>query len=504
MQFIAPYQRAKVKAIAVLLAAVTATLPMSASIYLAMRNDAQAAHGRAALAADQALGRASGLLRNVALALDTVERDKHPPCSPAHIGAMRATTLVTRGVEEIGYAADTVQQCSSWGVAETGASTQTADFSLSNGMEVTRDVAPAIHADKSLTRLRYGAHYALLDPDAFTDLPVVPDVRIALAAADGHALGGASATGFPDADSQAYAIRSDGTLTAIGHATLEQGAGALLRNHLPVLLLGALGSVLVLALSARLVKKRLSPRAGMVEAIRRREFEVHYQPIVDLASGACTGAEALVRWRRADGSLIVPDRFIAFAGKTGLILPITDQVVGAVIAELGELLARRSDLHIAINVCAQDIQSGRILDVLEAARAGSGVRPHQIWLEVTESGIRDAEATRATLLEAHRLGYRSAIDDFGTGYSALSCLEGLPLDVLKIDKSFIGAEPESGCVLAHIIALGKSLGMKMVAEGIETPEQAAFLAGQGVDYGQGWYYAKAMPASGFLAWMQDA
>ncbi|ASU39615.1 hypothetical protein hmeg3_15870 [Herbaspirillum sp. meg3] len=515
MNSIVPYNRFKVMAVAALLVIVVSTLPVAAGVYAASRAVAAAARERSILAVDQALAHAGGLLRGISLALAEIESADYPPCSERHLNKMVAAAIALPDVAEIGYVADRVLQCSTWAGGQAGTRERESDFSLSNGMAVTRNITSSAHAGKGLTRLQYGAHYALVDPASFADIHLDAGTSIAIASADGQLLGSAGSSGeegdalllHGDQGAAAYpahgVLRRDATLTVLSYTAPDRRIVTLLREHPSMLALGALLSVMMLVVSARHVRKRLSPLAILTEAVKRREFVVHYQPIMALESGACVGAEALVRWQRANGEWVWPDVFIPFAEENGLIFSITDQVIAAIVTELGPTLAARSDLHVAVNVCAQDLQSGRILDVLDAALAGSGIRPCQISLEATERGVRDIDTARATLMRAQQRGYTTAIDDFGTGYSSLSCLERLPLHVLKIDRSFVDAGAGTGCVLRHIVALAKSLGLALVAEGIETPVQAVQLREQGVDFGQGWLYARAMPAPDFRSFIRE-
>ncbi|MEN5250015.1 EAL domain-containing protein, partial [Brucella pseudintermedia] len=220
-------------------------------------------------------------------------------------------------------------------------------------------------------------------------------------------------------------------------------------------------------------RRRLSPQAELELAVRNREFIVHYQPIIELSTGVCVGAEALVRWKMPDGTFVRPDLFIPVAEETGLIAPITDQVIDTVIRDLKGALNNDRTLHIAINVSASDIESGRIIDVLDRKLRHTGVRKEQIWLEATERGFMDIESAGMTLDRARQAGHSVAIDDFGTGYSNLQYLQGLPLDAIKIDKSFvqmIGRETATSSVIELIIDLTKKLDSVSVAEGVETEE----------------------------------
>ncbi|MBB3571730.1 sensor c-di-GMP phosphodiesterase-like protein [Rhizobium sp. BK491] len=183
-------------------------------------------------------------------------------------------------------------------------------------------------------------------------------------------------------------------------------------------------------------------------------------------------------------------------------MPITDQVIEAVVLDLNKLLVTDRSLHIAINLSAEDIKTGRFLAVMTAALEHTGIHPQQIWLEATERGLMDIELARATIDRARQLGYAVAIDDFGTGYSSLQYLEGLPMDALKIDTSFvetIGQETATSSVTPHIIDMAKTLKLRIVAEGIETEAQAEYLRARNVEFGQGWLFSKALPAVDFVA-----
>ncbi|WP_459665884.1 EAL domain-containing protein, partial [Novosphingobium sp. 11B] len=221
--------------------------------------------------------------------------------------------------------------------------------------------------------------------------------------------------------------------------------------------------------------------------------------------GLCVGAEALLRWQRSDGTSVSPEVFIPLAEKHRLIEPLTDMMIGCVVADLADMLRRERSVHVAINISAIDMQSGRFLPVLTHALAEAGVAPRQVWLEATERGFMDAAAARETLEKARAQGHMVAIDDFGTGYSSLAQLAALPLDALKIDKSFvdaIGREAATSVVVPHVIEIAHGLNLLIVAEGVETPEQEAYLRAAGVGFAQGWLYAKALPAGEFLAFQE--
>jgi len=265
--------------------------------------------------------------------------------------------------------------------------------------------------------------------------------------------------------------------------------------------IGTAISAIVIGLIVWVSRQRMSLAGELRTGIAYREFIAHYQPIIELSTGKCVGAEALIRWPRPDGSWVSPDLFIPYAEDHHLIGPVTDILIERILEDMKVALRADPSLHIAINISAEDIQSGRFLDVLSDAIEKAQVNPAQIWLEATERGFMEADAARATLERARERGHAVAIDDFGTGYSSLSLLESLPLNVLKIDKSFIdaiGRKAATSIVTPSIIDMAHTLKFIVVAEGVEKVEQAAYLEAAGVEFAQGWLYSKALPPREFL------
>ncbi|SFW83453.1 sensor c-di-GMP phosphodiesterase, contains CSS-motif sensor and EAL domain [Pseudomonas sp. NFACC09-4] len=263
---------------------------------------------------------------------------------------------------------------------------------------------------------------------------------------------------------------------------------------LPISLVLGLGIGFQVLLLAR---HRQSMDAELHGAIRRGELQVLYQPIFDLRSRNCVGAEALLRWRRPDGTLTSPDLFIPMAEDTGQIRQITDFVLQRLFDQLGQLLRANPHLYISVNLAACDVMVPRIGEVIARLLERHRVSAHQIAFEVTERGLIDVLVARDNLQSLRDLGHQVLIDDFGTGYSSLAYLQTLPVDCLKIDKAFIdalGHDAASSGVAPHIIRMAHALELKVIAEGIEHEAQVSYLSSEGVTFGQGWLFAHALSA----------
>jgi diguanylate cyclase (GGDEF)-like protein len=253
---------------------------------------------------------------------------------------------------------------------------------------------------------------------------------------------------------------------------------------------------------------RLRVRADLERAIDCGELVLHYQPIVDLPTGRIRGTEALVRWQHPEQGLMPPSAFIDVAESTGLIVRLGRWVLNEALtttrrwqAELG-----RPDLSVAVNVSARQFEHPGFAAEVAATLAHADLRPECLTLEITESSILDTHATMLMLRDLKQLGVRIAVDDFGTGYSSLSYVGRLPVDVIKIDRSFVAAvssNSREGALAAAVIRLGEELGLVTVAEGIEDAAQLERLRQLGCNLGQGFYLARPMPMIQATAMLRD-
>lgn len=245
--------------------------------------------------------------------------------------------------------------------------------------------------------------------------------------------------------------------------------------------------------------ERIAMESELRHAVERDQLFLQYQPCIDAASGRTIGVEALVRWRHPARGLIPPDRFIPIADESGLIIEIGEWVLreacrqGKAWHDMGH-----ADLSVSVNVSAVQFGQPRLLEVVSRALTDFGFRSQSLTLEITESVImHDAESATGMLRALKNMGVKVSVDDFGTGYSSLSYLKRFPIDILKIDKSFVralGVNDEDTAIVRAIMALAKSLRLTTIAEGVETAAQAEFLRRAECDRFQGFYFSRPVDA----------
>jgi diguanylate cyclase (GGDEF)-like protein len=249
----------------------------------------------------------------------------------------------------------------------------------------------------------------------------------------------------------------------------------------------------------RSVLDRHDVRAALEGAIERRELVVHYQPIIDLHNGRVAGAEALVRWPRPDRGLVPPAEFIPLAEETGLIVELDRFVLRQACRQVAGWIAEAGPLLLHVNLSAHHLLRNDLAANVAAALRDSGLPPECLALEITESVLmHDLEVAIIRLHELKGLGVHLAIDDFGTGYSSLAYLRQMPIDAVKIDKSFVdgvAGGAEESAVARAILALAATLHLDTVAEGVEQPEQAEALAALGCHLAQGYHFSRPVPAA---------
>ena len=253
---------------------------------------------------------------------------------------------------------------------------------------------------------------------------------------------------------------------------------------------------------------RLSLSTRLRKAVEQKTWMLHYQPLIRLDSAQMYGVEALIRWPEPNGGLVPPGEFIPLAEEMGLIEAIGDWVVDEICRQDAAWRADGMTLDIGFNLSPRQLYQDDLVDRIVRQLEANGTDPSRVTVEITEStAMTDPDRTLAILYGLHDRGIRLAIDDFGTGYSSLSRLRHMPVDILKIDRTFVRevhSDPQSASMVSAIIALASNLGMDALAEGIETVEEWRFLADRGCEFGQGYHFSRPVPATEILAMYRRA
>jgi predicted signal transduction protein with EAL and GGDEF domain len=243
----------------------------------------------------------------------------------------------------------------------------------------------------------------------------------------------------------------------------------------------------------------------LAHAVERGEIVLHYQPHIDLRTGRCAGAEALARWQHPNLGLLPPGTFIPLAERTGHIVALGNHVLASACRQMADWSRRpgAGGLRLAVNVAPRQLDDPRFADTVVAVLEDSGLPAPQLTLEITESELIDERNARVQLQRVAEAGVRIAIDDFGTGYASLASLRSFPVHQLKIDRSFLaqGDELRADEMFRLVISVGEILDLEIVAEGVETEQQAEVVRHAGVPLAQGYLFARPMPAAEVPSWL---
>lgn len=494
-------------------------IPILLSIFLAHHKANQVFHDELDDFAERALVRTSRVIDQSTDAVDEINRSTDKTCTLPHIQAMRRVALNYRYIQEILFETSGQIHCSSFQEHSDAQHIGEPDKVGRGGFSAWYTNTTDLGFKRTMIYIGKPPHIAVIDPLSFID--VIPysgqQMNIAMVSLGKNQVIASSVPikaiawkleakrGLRSYEFQnsAYVIRRENNL---GLAMIAWAPLSPLRHSwykqlliwLPIGMGFSLGAGMYIT---RVLRRLQSPRARLTDAINNNEFTVKYQPIVDLQNGECVGAEILLRWKQPDGSWLSPDVFIPLAEENGLITVLTEQVIEKLFTEMGSWLHHHPGHHISLNLATCDLLSDHILSVIRPYLTKYFIKPEQIAFEITERSFSDPKLTAPVIEQFRRAGHPIYIDDFGTGYSSLSYLQNLDVDVLKIDKSFVDAL-EYKKVTPYIIEMAKMLNIAMVAEGIETAGQAAWLRDQGVQFGQGWLYSKALPKDAFIGWVE--
>ncbi len=505
--------------VAIAVGAVSIAAPILISLELAWRESVSYEKGRVAGYARDAVRRADEVGDQLQIAYRQLSDSRLSPCSVKEVDLMRRLDVASTYLQAIGRISGNNLLCSSLGttepiplgpptlVTESGSQNRLyARLPLTGGSPITLvtkgSFAFLLNADLPLDTATEGPGVSLgLFVPSQPDKPMV--------AGEGHVrpewcrtIPKGSAVTFIDSGYVVSVARSaQGDIASVAAAPQTYVTRKVRHFAVTFVPIGVLCGLALAWAVVVISRAQLSLPSLLRVAAKRREFFVEYQPIVDLESGRWVGAEALVRWQR--GALVAgPESFIPAAEQSGIVTSITACVADIVAADMPCLLKLDPTFCVSMNLSAGDLRNQATLNLLSRVLQTSAAAPGNLQVEVTESGFLQGPQATELCRKVRALGVTLAIDDFGTGYSSLARLEVLAPDVLKIDKSFvdtIGTDCATSHVVPHIIEIGHSLRLKLVAEGVETPEQAEFLRLRGVHYAQGWHFGKPMRLRRFQA-----
>ena len=447
--------------------------------------------------------------------LDGFDKLTSGRCTDEHLQSLRDAAVSRPYVRGIGYWQATERECGVGFLPKQGLKPSHADRIYDNGVIAWWPSKETELGGVQLFLMRYGNHDVAVDPRLLLDLASSSQRQAGLWVEKLRLSAVPWTAEFPAIESIPLGVHVDrengvvmshfsrNTLLPIDVVAREP-IGNFWVRHGPLLAIGiVLGVMTVIGwidAVTRLSRRELDPANELKRAIAAGEIRVFYQPVMDLRTSTCVGAEALARWQNSAGEWISPNVFIPLAERSGLIRELTLAVMHIIVRDLKRIF-KTAPASINLNLSPDDLSDDRVGRELETALREAGLPPTAVKLEITERALVNADSARKLIGEFRGRGHEIAVDDFGTGYSSLSYLQSFELDVLKIDKSFvdaIGTGAATSQVIVHVIDMAKSLGLRIVAEGVETVQQAQWLTEHDVQFAQGYLFAKPLSLGDFL------
>jgi sensor c-di-GMP phosphodiesterase-like protein len=437
--------------------------------------------------------------------LDQLDKSDFNDCSEAHQQRLSKITFGELFVRNVIYAPNGVVQCSASSREKYPLPPRDQETTLG------RSLWFAFKGDLPKPSILYGKgpHYAVIDSQYLVDILPVKKRELYIEV-DRYQRRLASTKNVQLKPDQAWLqqigiSRSNPNYKITASLPPKELQRTWLDYFTDLLPLGIALCVLLVGIIIWFTRRSFTMGLEIIEGLRLGEFVVHYQPMVTLATGEVCCAEALLRWQRQNGSKISPELFIGYAEENGQISLLTQFVLEKVITDLAQLANK--EIPISVNLAGADLAAPMFVENLAALCKKHQLAPNRIELEITERSLVLGQSEIEVITRLRQAGHVILIDDFGTGYSSLSYLHNLPVDILKIDKSFVqalGSGAATHHVASHIVQMAKALGLSVVAEGIETTEQAEILKEMGVEWGQGWLYAKDMPFAELRQFLQGS
>ncbi|MGX1501128.1 EAL domain-containing protein (plasmid) [Roseibium aggregatum] len=493
--------------------------PIFLSIYIASREATDAEFNRASSYVRDVLRRSEATtdqILNGILKLKALSDENG--CEPRSLALMRQIDVASSYIQAIGRVENNQFKCSSLGLAGEQTNLGAVEIKQLDGVQIRTNVQLSFVIGSSFLAVEKDGYAAIIHKDLPIDTALeVPDVALAtfslptgyILASRGEIspdwlkLGERGAIFRFIQDEHVIVVAPSkrfylGAVAAFPLSHVNERIRRVIQVTLPI---GIATGVVLAAAVLYLVQHQRSLPTVIKAGLRRNEFFLVYQPIVELDSGRWIGAEALLRWNRG-GDMITPDQFIPAAEDAGLIQHLTERVVEIAAQDAEGLFCRFPDFYISINLASSDLEDQKTLILLDRLTEATSAKKGNLIVEATERGLADPEKAGPIIRQLRKNGFAIAIDDFGTGFSSLSSLEALELDYLKIDKSFIdtlGRNAVTSSVIPHIIVMANALNIEMIAEGVESEVQADILRKSGVQFAQGWLFGRPMSIHDIIA-----
>ena len=449
--------------------------------------------------------------------LATMNASQNAFCSDAEIAGFRKLVYASRYLKEAGRIRDGRIACSATlGRTEAAQLRVTPDFTQKDGTLVYRNLPMFKVGDETTIAVQLGESYIVYNPylppvPAWSTMHYIVTDMDASTRATGRLSGevanlpnvALTSAGHGNLDGSLYVTQcsADGVVCETTYMSVADALNTNHRVQTLLLVTGAMAGGLFGFFVSFLYRMNKGLQHQLIRAIRQDALRVVYQPIVDLETSEIVEAEALVRWTDEDNQPVSPDVFVKIAEERGFVGEITRLVVRRVLQDFARTMRERPKFRVNINIAAPDLADSEFLPMLERALAEAGVQPQSLGIEITESFTARQQVAKDTILRLRQRGHYVHIDDFGTGYSSLAYLHDLSVDAIKIDKAFtkaIGTDAVTVSILPQILTMAETLGLRVVVEGIETPEQARYFARcrQSI-YAQGWLFGRPVPREAF-------
>jgi sensor c-di-GMP phosphodiesterase-like protein len=448
----------------------------------------------------------------------------YPMCSDAEIAYFRKLVFESEFLKAAGRMRHGAIECSTYfGRAAQPLAQHKPDIHQRDGTLMYRNLAPFQFGNEPVIAIQLDDSFIVYSP--FTIKPLISSTTpFTVTDLDAPTSQAGRLVGDPlKTDGGSYLVKSgqahsgdtlygthcspDGVVCASAHIPVAQ---AIATNRVEIagfMTFGGLTGALLGFLCALIYRRKQGFESQLLRAIRKDALKVVYQPIVDLSNGKIVEAEALARWTNDDNVAVSPDDFVKVAEQRGFVGQITKLVVRHILHDFGQILRERPDFRVNVNIAAADLADPDFLPMLDGALAAAGVEPNSLGIEITESYTARQQVAKDTILRLRQRGHFVHIDDFGTGYSSLAYLHDLSVDAVKIDKAFtkaIGTDAVTVTILPQILTMAETLGLKVIVEGIETPQQARYFArADQAIFAQGWLFGRPVGPESFRKTLEE-